>query len=101
MVIVFVLLAVVIGCLLIRLANPADQLQPCWAAFLLELALGAGGGIALISFLFFLLLLLHAASPVVMLSAQAVLLLGSAGLVFIRHRRTAGEPRRRVPGLRW
>lgn len=101
MVIVFVLLAVVIGCLLIRLASPANQLQPYWAAFLLELALGAGGGIALISFLFFLLLLLHVASPVVILFAEAVLLLGSAGLVFIRHRRTAEELHRRVHCLWW
>ena len=50
--------AVVIGWLSVQLANPADKTGPPWAIFLLELALGAGGGIALVSFLFFLLLLL-------------------------------------------
>lgn len=84
-----------------RLANSADKLGPRWAVFLLELALGAGGGIALVSFLFFLLLLLHAASPLVMLSTEAVLLLSSAGLVFIRRRGTSEEPCRRAAVFWW
>jgi hypothetical protein len=83
----------------VRLANPADKLEPRWAAFVLELALGAGGGIALVSFLFFLLLMLHAASPLVMLPTEAVLLL--TGLVFIRRRRTARDRCRRAAGFWW
>jgi len=65
------------------------------------LALGAGGGVALVSFLFFLLLLLHAASPLVMLPAEMVLLLGSAGLVFLKRRKTAEEPSRVATGSWW
>jgi hypothetical protein len=101
MAIFFLAVAVVIGWLLMRLANCADELGPRWAVFLLELALGAGGGIALGSFLFFLLLLLHAASPLVMLSIEAVLLPSSAGLVFIRGRGTPEEPCRRAAGFWW
>src|SRR5271165_3952333 len=99
MAIFFLAVAVVIGFLLVRLANPADKLEPRWAGFLLELALGAGGGIALVSLLFFLLLMLHAASPLVMLPIEAVLLLSAAGLVFIRRRRTAQDPRRGAAGF--
>jgi hypothetical protein len=83
------------------LASPADKTGPRWAIFLLDLALGAGGGIALVSFLFFLLLLLHAALPLVMVLAEAVLLLIAAGLVFCRHPRTAKEPSRRAVGFWW
>jgi hypothetical protein len=101
MAILFLALAVLIGYLLVRLANAADQLGPRWAVLLFELALGAGGGIAVVSLLFFLLLLLHAASPLVMLPTEAVLLLTSAGLVLIRRRRTAGEPCRQGAGVWW
>jgi hypothetical protein len=93
--------AVVIGWLFVQLASPADKTGPPWAIFLLELALGAGGGIALVSFLFFLLLLLHAASPLVMLLTEAVLLVTAAGLVFLRHPRTAKEPCRQATGFWW
>jgi hypothetical protein len=94
--------AIVIGCLLMRLANPAGDLRPRWAAFLLESALGAGFGIALVSILFFVLLLLHVASSAIMLSVQAVLLVTSAGFLSVRRKpKTAEGPELRPRYFWW
>ena len=102
MVVLLVMAAVAIGFMLMRLANPAGEQGPQWAAFLLELALGAGFGIALVSLLFFALLLIHAAYAAVMLSAEAVLLVASSGLLLVRpERKTAAKPEARATGFWW
>jgi hypothetical protein len=89
--ILLVTTAVVMGFFLMRLANPAGGLGPRWAAFLLELALGAGFGIAVVSLLFFALLLIHSASLAVMITVEIVLLLTSAGFLFSRQKRKSPE----------
>src|SRR5262249_38820528 len=90
---------VLIGYLLMARAMPTGELAPRWAAYLLKFALGAGGGVALVSLLFFVLLLLHMASFAVMLT---VLLLATAALGFAQRRlKDSPEPCRRTPVFWW
>jgi hypothetical protein len=94
--------AFAIGCLVVRLAGPAGELGPRWAALLLELALGAGFGIGMVSVLFFVLLLLRAAFPMVMVSTEAAVLIALAGLHFAQaKRRTWKRPVSRPAGFWW
>ena len=98
----FLALAVAIGSLLMLLANPAGELEPRWAALLLELGLGAGFGMAIVSLLFFVLILVHAALPMVMFPAEAALLIASAGLLLLGIKRRSGKRLgSNAPGFWW
>jgi hypothetical protein len=83
------LAAILSGWLLVRLTGAARGMRPRWAAVVLEAALGAGAGAGLFSFLYFGLLLTGAASPVMVLLVDAVVLLLLAFLVGWRRKRTA------------
>lgn len=100
-----VALAVVTGCLAVRLVRPGGGLAPRWAALMLEISLGAGVGVALSSTVFFLLLVAGAASRWVVLSVELALLAGLAVLLYVRHKgETEAEPKPvapPVPGFRW
>jgi hypothetical protein len=92
---------IVFGFFLVRLATPVRNLRPRWAVLLLDLSLGAGGGIAVVSLLFFLLLVLHVASLAVMLLVEALLLLSVYAFVYVRQQGPADEPCRRIAAFWW
>jgi hypothetical protein len=97
----FLTLAILIGWLFVHLASPGDKTGPRWAIVLFELALGAGGGVGLVSFLFFLQLLFHAASAPVALLIEMLLVCTAVGLGLFKRSTGAPGPDRRMPVFWW
>jgi hypothetical protein len=101
MILLLLAVAVVIGCLLMHLIEPAGKLGPRWAAILVELGLGAGFGIALVSLIFFLLLAIHEATAAVMLPTEVALFLASSILVFVGRKRETANYQGGSAGISW
>jgi hypothetical protein len=99
--VLFLAMAILTGWQFVQLAGPADKTAPRWASALFEFALGAGGGIAIVSFLFFLELLFHVASSQVMLVSEAVLLLTAASLRLVRRSSATRASDRQGPVFWW
>jgi hypothetical protein len=101
--VISILLALLIGFLLVQAFDPSRQMQPRWAAILLNAALGAGIGIGLTSAVFLLLDVAGLASPPAIFSIEIALAGGLAWQCF-RSRTFSAERSNPDPakaGFRW
>ncbi len=96
-----VALAVLNGWLWLALGLRAERWRPNWARYLVQAALGAGGGVGLASGVFFVLVLLGVAQPTVVFGVDLALT-GLAVFLLRRPRRlAAGEAAVPLAGFRW
>ena len=86
MTVVALILAVVIGWLVVRLVRPTEGLGPVWAARLLEVALGAGAGVAITSTVYFLSLAVGVSGRWFQLGVELTLVVLLTALVFRRRK---------------
>ncbi len=96
--------SVLSGWLLVHLVGPVRGMRPRWAAALVEVALGAGAGAGLASFLYFFLLLAGAASSGTILMLDAVILASLGALAWrarARISRTTTPLSQNRPSFRW
>lgn len=98
-----ILLAVLIGFLLVRVFDPARNMQPRWAAVLFHAALGAGIGIGLTSIVFLLLEVCGAATPAAIFGIDILLVavLAWYGLRTRSDSSVPSTPDHPTPGFRW
>jgi len=80
--VISILLALLIGFLLVQVFDPSRDMQPRWAAILLNAALGAGIGIGLTSIVFLLLDVAGLASSPAIFSIDIALAVGLAWQCF-------------------
>ena len=94
------LLAVALGYLAVRLANPSAMSTPRWAKSILEVSLGAGIGVVITSTAFFLLKIAGLASRSAVVAVEVVVLVGLAVLVFKRRSGRESAPLEEPPRFR-
>ena len=97
-----ILLAAFIGFLLVQTLDPTRNMQPRWAAVLLDAALGTGIGIGFASIIFLLLDVSGAASPAAIFGIDIALVGGLAWQYFRKRGMSAHSTSvETAPGFRW
>jgi hypothetical protein len=103
--VISILLALLIGFLLVQVFDPSRDMQPRWAAMLLNAALGAGIGIGLTSIVFLLLDVAGLASPLAIFGIDIALAAGLAWQCFrlrtFSAQRFNPDPDSANRGFRW